>query len=993
MAESFKATLKAVLRFERLLFRSRFGRRLLLLFLACALLPTLAVALLSFRSVRGQLSETSEEHLHSLASAAARTIYDRLELIETDLRALGPRISACRARAARHVRPPDCGAHLDYALETVGLVEGGAVVALFGEPDSLLLREAASTTGLAPGQSGVVTRSTPGRGVRLILVHRLGPGIAKAQYLAGELSSPYLWSAGDMDGFPRPVRVTIWDPVHGDVIETGAGALVIRNRIRESMERSATGAFRWAGSSGGSYLATYWSLVSNRRLRLPGWRLVVSDAEDHVFAPMADFTRSFPLVLAVSLLAVLAFGLSQIRRSLVPLEALHQGTQRIAQQDFESRVTISSRDEIEELATSFNAMAAQLGRQFSALSTAAEIDRAVLSSVDPTRIVETALTRLPELTPCDGIGLTLLDSRDNLSAVAWVADGPGTARRIPDPVTLTPSDLELLRIQRDRLCFSKKSPLVPTFLAPFAWTGPGRIEVLPLRFGEDLYGALALRWNDSGETESPDLLQIRRLADQVAVALGNARMVEQVKFMAFYDSLTGLPNRVLYKDRLGRALRRAERLRRHVAVCFLDLDRFSSINDTLGHDLGDRLIQDVAGRLQTCCRETDTVARVEGQDGGLEIARLGGDEFTVVLPDLIDPQDASRVARRLLACFAQPFRLGTHEVFVSTSIGIAIFPEDGPDSEELLKNADVAMYHAKEQGRNTWRMYSASMNAEAVARLRLEQELRRAVEAGQFSIVYQPIADLETGMVTGAEALVRWNHPERGLVSPGEFIALSEESGLIVGLGEWILRTVCAQGRAWEVAGLGRLRLSVNISARQLQHRDIVGTVGEILKETGLEPRLLVLELTESVLMQPEGQVANAIRALADLGVQFAIDDFGTGYSSLSYLKHFPVTALKIDRSFVHSVVSDSDDAAITSAIIALAQALEMEVIAEGVETADQAAFLGRQGCHKIQGYLVGTPVAPDEFQAKLRARSALPVQVRDPSARPPRRVGGTRRP
>jgi EAL domain-containing protein (putative c-di-GMP-specific phosphodiesterase class I) len=314
-------------------------------------------------------------------------------------------------------------------------------------------------------------------------------------------------------------------------------------------------------------------------------------------------------------------------------------------------------------------------------------------------------------------------------------------------------------------------------------------------------------------------------------------------------------------------------------------------------------------------------------------------------------------------------------------MGIAVYPEDGQTIEDLVKNADVAMYHAKESGRNTCRLYSPTMNSEAMGRMRLDQQLRRAVDTGQFAMVYQPIVNTRTGTVVGAEALVRWNHPDRGLLSPGEFIALTEESGLIVRLGEWILRTVCAQGKIWADQGLGSLRLSVNLSGRQLQRPDIVDLIWEILKETKLSPRSLVLELTESVVMQPDSPVAASIRALAKLGVKFAIDDFGTGYSSLSYLKHFPVDALKIDQSFIKDLLTDPDDAAITSAVIALGKALGIAVVAEGVETEEQAVYLAQNGCDQIQGYFVGQPMPPEEFAASLpvlgdRLRAGLLADV-----------------
>jgi diguanylate cyclase (GGDEF)-like protein len=695
-------------------------------------------------------------------------------------------------------------------------------------------------------------------------------------------------------------------------------------------------------------------------------------AQIAVLAPNAVYRRLFPPLIFVSALAVLGIGINRIRRRVVPLEALHRGTRRLAEQNFDTRIEIASGDEIEDLANSFNLMAARIGKQFDTLAAAAEVDRAVLSLVDRSRIAETALARLPDLVKVEASCLTLLESGSGPAATVWTREGSGPIHRSPEPVQL--SDHEVLLINRTgaRMVVRSDDPALPPFASPLEHPTGTEVEIYPLRFGDEVAGTLALRRPADAPVNRADPIQIGHLADQVAVALGNARMVDQVRFLAFYDSLTGLPNRILYKERLAQALVRAERQGCHVAVCFLDLDQFSSINDSLGHDLGDALIERVAKRLLTTCRDSDTVARLGCGPNAVEVARLGGDEFTVVLPDLTDPQDAARVARRLLESFREPFRLGTHEVFVSSSIGIAVYPEDGLEIDDLVKNADVAMYHAKEEGRNGYRMFSPSMNAQAVSRMQLEQRLRRAVEGGEFALVYQPIIDLDTGLVTGAEALVRWNHPDRGIVSPAEFISLSEESGLIVRLGEWILRQVCVQVKEWQTEGRPPLRVGVNLSARQLQDQDVVQTVRTILAETGVDPCWLVMELTESVLMRPEGQVAESIRALAALGVAFSIDDFGTGYSSLSYLKHFPVSSLKIDRAFIRHLPADDDYVAITTAVVALAKALEMEVVAEGVETEEQARYLLSLGCHRAQGYLIGPPVQPSEFGKFLDGRAQL---------------------
>jgi diguanylate cyclase (GGDEF)-like protein len=949
---------------DRLLLRSRFGRRLLAIFLGCALVPTFVIGTISYRSVRNQLVDQAQEHLAVLTQFAARIIHERLTTLEADFKSAAGRLIACSLR-----RPAGCADSLGYGVSDLALVNGKSLLVLGGAPDTTEVATLVGQASLESGQSVLLVTADR----RLALVHRLD-STARFTHLIGIVDPSYLWGTFDDGSLPDPVHLTLWQPAAGVLREDGGDSLRVRPAAMSEMSRSATGQFTWDGRNGG-YWAAYAKLPSGKRFGLSELRLVLSESDRDVLAPMSDFTRTFPLLLAAAGLGVLAFGLSQIRRRVIPLHALHDGTRRLAEQAFDTRVEISSGDEIEELADSFNVMATRIGRQFTAVETAAEVDRAVLSLMDRARIVETALERLPDLVPVEGSSLTLLDSAAGSGATVWSREGTGPIHRSPEPLVLSARELALIRSAANRVTLPAEDGFLPAFAEPLVAGGGAGLEIYPLRFGDDVAGALTLRRPPERAADRTDPIQIRHLADQIAVALGNARMVDQVRFLAFYDNLTGLPNRMLYKERLAEALSRAERQGCHVAVCFLDLDQFSSINDSLGHDLGDRLIERVAKRLLAICRDSDTIARLGCGPEGVEVARLGGDEFTVVLPDLEDPQDAARVARRLLDSFRDPFRLGTHEVFVTASIGIAVYPEDGREIDDLVKNADVAMYHAKESGRCGYRMFSPDMNAAAVSRMQLEQRLRRAVEGGEFALVYQPIVDLGSGLVTGAEALVRWNHPDRGVISPAEFISLSEESGLIVRLGEWILRRVCVQARAWQDQGRAPIRLGINLSARQLQDQDILDTIRGILAETGVDPSTLVMELTESVLMRPDGQVADSIRALAEMGIAFSVDDFGTGYSSLSYLKHFPVSSLKIDRAFIRHVPGDQDYAAITTAIVALAGALGMEVVAEGVETEEQARFLLELGCQRAQGYLIGPPVSPEEFVKFLDGQAQLALR------------------
>jgi diguanylate cyclase (GGDEF)-like protein len=402
-----------------------------------------------------------------------------------------------------------------------------------------------------------------------------------------------------------------------------------------------------------------------------------------------------------------------------------------------------------------------------------------------------------------------------------------------------------------------------------------------------------------------------------------------------------------------------------VAAFFIDLDHFSRINDTLGHEVGDQLLRHVASRLRSCCREREDEVGPAVASLAPEVARLGGDEFTIIMAGLQEAQDAAKLARRILSSFAHPVRVGSHEIFINASIGIAIYPYDGEDIDTLLMHADTAMYKAKEQGGSSYQTYSKSMTTTALQRLTLENDLRRALDRNEFEVHYQPIVDAYTSTVVGAEALLRWRHPELGLLLPSEFIPIAEENGLIVPMGEWILENACLQNRAWQDAGLPRIRVSVNLSSRQLK-RSLTDTVARALQVSGLEPRYLSLELTESVLVNHHKEGTDALHALRAMGLHLAVDDFGTGYSSFSYLKHFPLDTLKIDRSFIREIAVQPDDAAITTAIIAMGHALGLRVIAEGVETEAHLTLLQKQGCDEIQGYLVGRPVPADRFVEHL---------------------------
>ncbi len=435
------------------------------------------------------------------------------------------------------------------------------------------------------------------------------------------------------------------------------------------------------------------------------------------------------------------------------------------------------------------------------------------------------------------------------------------------------------------------------------------------------------------------------------------RAEQRLVYLANYDTLTGLPNRVLLKDRLKHAMAQAKRNDRLVGLLFLDLDRFKTINDSLGHHVGDQLLKQVAKRITEHVRDCDTVSR------------LGGDEFTIVLESLSHVDEVFMVSQKICEMFAQPFNIESRQIFVATSIGVTVYPFDDTDEDNLLKNADIAMYRAKENGGNTHAFYEPSMDANAAQWLAMENDLRNALDKDELFLCYQPRVDLKTGEILSAEALLRWKHPEHGLVSPTEFIPLLEETGLIVKIGEWVIKTACEQIQKWETIGLPSLRVAVNLSPRQFRQTDLIETLKNTLELSGISPTFLELEITESMLIENVDVAAETLSAAHDLGVHVSVDDFGTGYSSLSYLKRFRISTLKIDRSFIKDITTDVDDAAIASAIVALAKSLDLNVTAEGVETVEQLAIVRQLGCDEAQGYLFSKPLPSQDFQSLLEQR------------------------
>lgn len=479
----------------------------------------------------------------------------------------------------------------------------------------------------------------------------------------------------------------------------------------------------------------------------------------------------------------------------------------------------------------------------------------------------------------------------------------------------------------------------PALEAELRATGAG--EVLSLARGADVMGELLVRG-------------LRWVVERAHLLASLERVSEQRLHAAYHDPLTDLPNRSFFHQHLRTLLAQARRSTRSIAILFLDLDRFKPINDTFGHTTGDLLLQSVARRIENSIRKGDVAAR------------KGGDEFTIILDGIHRPQNAAKVARKILDEIAKPFVIDGHRVAVTASIGIAIYPADGDEVDSLVKHADIAMYRAKDRGGNSYQFFQAGMNESALERLELEQSLRLALEREEFVLHYQPQFEVATGRVCGTEALVRWQHPDLGMIGPDQFIPVAEETGLIDLLGDWVLNTACAQNRTWQERGLPAIPVAVNWSARQFNEKSLLEKVGRALRRSGLDAAYLDLELTESTVMQDVDAASDVLHHLRELGVSVSIDDFGTGHSSLGYLKRFPISRLKIDKTFISTLLEDPRDAAITEAIIAMAHRLDMKAVAEGVETAGQLEFLRQPGCDEVQGYFLSRPLPPEQVEGIL---------------------------
>ncbi|MCU0951015.1 MAG: EAL domain-containing protein [Burkholderiaceae bacterium] len=935
---------------------SALGRRLLGMLVVATLLPMALLALLTDLKVSQALREQRDAELAQHAKNYGLTLLERLGRVEDVAQSL--RTSLAGNRPLAQLRTTELVNHGTEILALARVDEAGVIVESAGPLPSLAsaltMLDATARNDLANGRSVLLLPPRAGDPVSMLVP--LTPPGAPGRYVALALDPAWLWGDADL----APVMTSYCVVAGSRRLSCPApvpGALPV-----EQVQGGQRAGLAWT-VNGDAQRAGAWTMFVGSRFSGENWTVFAVQPAAFAVAATREFRSTFvPLALGC-LLVVLILATRQVRRISAPIRELLRGTQRLAQRDFSSQVAVTGRDEFGQLASAFNTMARRLALQFGTLQAMSRIDRAILNSVDLSDVAVNSIRCLRQIVDTDLISIGLIHPESPTQLMVQ------TRRRGSRGI----EKLELAWPEAARAADNGEGQVqLPADYSRHLGAPPGRdLRVLPILRGGAFWGVVVLGDRVGQEIDADRASMLSGVVDRLAVALSTAARDWRLHVQAHFDPLTGLPNRMHLLTLLNQHIAAARRDQERGAVLFLDLDRFKQTNDTLGHAAGDLLLRLAAERIRLAVRESDSVARI------------GGDEFTVVLPRIASSRDAGQVAANLIAALARPFELDGQKIYAGGSVGIALYPDDGVTAEELLKRADTAMYRAKDLGRGRFAFFKESMGAEVSARATLDRELRQALERREFVLHYQPVIDVATGAVIGAEALLRWQHPNRGLLGPGEFIEFAEESGLIESIGTWVLHAACEQHRQWEAAGIALPRMSVNVSNRQLRQPGFVASVDLALMRSERAPSQLEIEITESMVVEAGEGAMRTLGALRDAGVCVAIDDFGTGYSSFGYLRTLPAAVLKLDRTFVIDIATDPDADTIAASMIHMARTLRKTVVVEGVETDAQFDLLARHGAHRIQGYLVSRPLAAPQFERFMHeytparyARALPPLRV-----------------
>jgi diguanylate cyclase (GGDEF)-like protein len=918
------------------LFQNHFSRRITGLLLLSALVPLITTAYLSKNYISNMLIEQGYLQLQQESKYFSIALYDRLLLTESRLKYIANIIKK-KSDIATNKEKYLGKEFTSLSIKEISLSE------FYSKLDT---------------NKSYITSDTTQSGTTIHLTYPFLLNEKQAIMLTAELSQENLWNKEN----------NTLSHLNNCILNSAGIKLHCTDLIPDNIEENNTDNFdgkrkiyHWKKDNI-DYISSSRILFLKSRFNSESWRLITTQAKKSIFLPAENFNKLFILVVALTLLVVILLSIIQIRRSLTPLEKLIRGTQSLAENDFNQRIDIKSNNEFYKLAQSFNVMSDRLKKQFSAFTVLSIIDQLILSNPESENIYLTIFEYIHNISPCEAISITILNQDAPNIGNSFLYKPNSSEKYITDRIRISETDFEKLEnsIGKHSLIKVKEQ----SFLTPIKKLNIDNVYIFPISVDNNLSAFITSGYKESPNLNDDDIYQITAISERLAVALSAAARDKKLYQQSYYDNLTGLPNRQLLNSRLKQEITKCHRFDSSLAVLFLDLDRFKKINDTLGHTIGDELLIKISQRLLKCVRETDTVAR------------LGGDEFTVILSGPVETIDIAHIADKIISEINKPFYINSNEIFTSTSIGISVFPNDGTSRTELLKNADTAMYQVKESGRGKHLFFEEQMNIEEMERVSLENDMRKALAQNKFILHYQPIINLKSGIITGAEALIRWYHPVRGLVPTEKFICLAEETGLMEKIGEWVLYTACTHFKEWQAQGCIIDRVAVNVSSRQFMQNNFVEMVDAILNETNMSADNLELEITESLLMDDHIDSNEILQKLSKKNINLSIDDFGTGFSSLSYLKRFPVDTLKIDQSFMKDVPDDKDSCTIVKSIITLGHTLNLKVIAEGIESPQQLKILYKNNCDYAQGFYFSRALSANDFTKFVQKHNNATIQT-----------------
>jgi diguanylate cyclase (GGDEF)-like protein len=702
----------------------------------------------------------------------------------------------------------------------------------------------------------------------------------------------------------------------------------------------------------------YSSLFLKYNFFLEDWKIIFAQPkQESIYNKM--FGTFFYSISAFTLIFVVYLSFITIRKQMRPLDALMKGITRINNNNFKEQVPIISHDEFGKLSFEFNKMSERINDQLTFLTTLSEIDHLILGRISKSEIIKLVISRANNIIHSDQVSLSLLSDAKSLEVIMYLAD-KSQSKGISQQIYSICSDTRQALFSNKIIeIHQPQTPYIDS-VAPLSKNNYTYHLIFPIYHKENTPAFLIYSFYQKPEISRDNLKWGQDFSDRIAVAITNATWEKQLYHQAHYDSLTGLPNRLLFMDRLQHAIDQAERENETPVILFLDLDKFKNVNDSLGHIAGDKLLQIISKRITSCLRKGDTVAR------------LGGDEFVVLFEGYCGDCASKllKVLKKILLEVSKPVLLNENTFRVTTSIGVAIYPQDGNNTELLLKNADTALYEAKKQGKSRYQFYSKELNAGILKELLLESDLHRAYESEQFELYYQPKIEIKTGLIVGVEVLLRWRHHDQGMISPAVFIPMIEQSGLIISVGNWVMRKAFEQYRLWQIQGVDNLSLSINLSSIQFNHKDLYKDIEKLSNEYNIDMSFIDIEITESTAMKDVMQTLKILKKIKSLGISISIDDYGTGYSSLEYLKDFPIDTLKIDRTFIINLEHSDKEKAIVRSTISLAHELGLNIVAEGVENNHQYNLLKNMDCDQIQGFYFSKPLPATEFEQLLHSET-----------------------